>query len=379
MKWPSGFSSAGIGCGIKSDGSLDLGLLSADGPVAWAGTFTQNGAAAAPVHWSRSLLGGPVRAVIVNSGNANACTGAAGETAVRDAAAAAGAALGCPPDQVLVASTGPIGVRLPIERITSAADRLVAGLSPAIDDFATAILTTDTGMKTAVHDEGQASFVGVAKGAAMCAPNMATMLAFVATDADVEPERLQSVLSGAVVKSFNRISIDGCESTNDSVFLFASGRGPSLPDDRLEEAVGSVCAALAYQIARDAEGGGRLMRIQVSGAVDEATAASLGRAVADSVLWRCAVHGADPNWGRILSALGTVDRMLDISNVTVSIGSELVFDRGEPAPSLRNAQKEMSVDELTIECRVGSGSGRAEILSSDTSPEYVLLNAEGTS
>jgi glutamate N-acetyltransferase/amino-acid N-acetyltransferase len=187
------------------------------------------------------------------------------------------------------------------------------------------------------------------------------------------------VLGNAVEGSFNRISIDGCESTNDSVFLLASGRAPRPSDEELEAAIGSVCRSLAYQIARDAEGGHRLMRIEVAGTSDDSTAAALGRAVADSVLWRCAAHGGDPNWGRILSALGTVDREMDLGRITVSIGTEVVFDRGEPAASLSGAAEQMKGDEFTITCKVGSGSGRAEVLTADTSPEYVLLNAEGTS
>lgn len=379
MKWPSGIRSSGLGCGIKTDGASDLGLLASSGPVVWAGTFTKNAAAAAPVIWSRERLGGTVRAIVCNSGNANACTGAAGADAVRATAAAVAESLGCTPDEVLVASTGPIGVALPVEKILSSVPRLTDGLSEDVESFARSIMTTDTSMKIATASAGDAVVVGVAKGAAMCAPNMATMLAFIATDAAVGADELQGALGRAVDRSFNRVSIDGCESTNDSVFVVASGAAGSVSPENLARALEEVCGALAEQIALDAEGAAKLMRISVSGAADDSAAAAMGRAVADSVLWRCAVHGGDPNWGRILSALGSVERGLDLARVSVSIGAELVFDRGEPVADLGAAAKQMASDEIDISCSVGDGTGSAEVLSADTSPEYVLLNAEGTS
>lgn len=234
-------------------------------------------------------------------------------------------------------------------------------------------------VKSARVTAGRASVVGVAKGAAMCAPNMATMLAFLTTDAAVDGATLQGALSAAVDASFNRISIDGCESTNDSVFLLSSGAGVACETDALYTAVAQVCLSLAEQIARDAEGATRLMRVHVKGARDASTATSLGRAVADSVLWRCAVHGADPNWGRVLSALGSVDRDLRLDEVTVSIGREVVFAQGEPVADNASAAKVMVGDEVDVTCTVGSGPASAEVLSADTSPAYVLLNAEGSS
>ena len=379
MRWPAGIQSAGLSCGIKNDGSFDLGLLSSTGSVTWAGTFTKNAAAAAPVLWCRERLGNRVRAIVCNSGNANACTGKSGIDAVQATAEAVAQHLNCSAEEVLVASTGPIGVTLPLEKIVGNAGRLVEGLGADVDGFARSIMTTDTAIKTATAGAGGATIVGVAKGAAMCAPNMATMLAFIATDAAVDPDVLQDSLGAAVAGSFNRISIDGCESTNDSVFALASGAGGSVENEAFATGLAEVCSSLAEQIARDAEGAGKLMRIRVTGATDDATAAQLGRAVADSVLWRCAVHGGDPNWGRILSALGSVERGLDLQEVSVSIGAEPVFDRGEPVADLKSAAKQMAPDEIEISCSVGGGTGSAEVLSADTSPEYVLLNAEGTS
>lgn len=379
MRWPPGIRSSGLNCGIKSDGSFDLGLIASTEAVVWAGTFTKNAAAAAPVLWSRERLGRRVRAIVCNSGNANACTGTRGADAVNETAAAVAQRLGCTADEVLVASTGPIGVQLPLERILAGVDGLATGLGGDVDDFARSIMTTDTTLKVAGAGADGATVVGVAKGAAMCAPNMATMLAFIATDAAVDASNLQAALGPAVERSFNRISIDGCESTNDSVFALASGVAGEVDAGELARAIEEVCASLAEQIVRDAEGGSRLLRIRVDGAVDDSSAAALARGVADSVLWRCAVHGADPNWGRVLSALGSVDRDLRLEGVTLSVGSEVVFDRGEPSGDLSLAAKQMVGDELTVGCSVGQGAGSAVVLSADTSPEYVLLNAEGTS
>jgi glutamate N-acetyltransferase/amino-acid N-acetyltransferase len=376
--WPVGVRGAGAACGVKADGSADLGVLVADGPVSWAGTFTKNAAAAAPVRWCRARLGGRVRAIVVNSGNANACTGPAGDDAVTVTVDAAASALGCSPDEVLVASTGPIGVPLPVERIARALPTALADAQPDTASFANAILTTDTRPKITERRAGPARVVGVAKGAAMLAPNMATMLAFVATDAAVDDAFLQSALSHAVGRTFDRISVDACESTNDSVFLVATGRVPGVDDDAFAGAVEAACADLAEQMVRDAEGGSKLVRIRVEGAPSEEAAAALGRAVASSVLWRAALYGGDPNWGRVLAALGAAARSLDPRSVTLSIGDEVVFARGVPAGSLELAAKHMAGDDVWISCVVGRGPGRAQVLTSDLSADYVTLNAFGT-
>lgn len=377
MRWPNGMRSAGAACGIKA-GGLDLGLLAADEACSWAGTFTQNAAAAAPVVWSRKRLGRPARAVIVNSGNANACTGASGEHAVAAEAAAVAAALGCAEDQVLVASTGPIGVPLPVDLLVDGVGGAVASLTTETQPFAASILTTDTHEKVASSRAGSALVVGVAKGAAMLAPNMATMLAFLATDAAVDPGTLQKTIDVAVERSFNRISVDACESTNDSVFMFATGKAGEQDVEGLAEATTAVCSELALAMVRDAEGGSKLMRISVEGARDESTACALARSVASSALWKAAAFGSDPNWGRIVSALGSFDRSLDLRSMTVSIGDAIVFEGGEPARALGAARREMEADEITVLCRVGGGPGSAEFLTSDLTPDYVTLNAEGT-
>ena len=379
LRWPEGIVSGGGSAGIKAGGAPDLGIIVANEHVEWAGTFTKNAAAAAPVRWCRALLGSSVRAIVVNSGNANACTGAEGTAATETTATAAAGAVGCAPQEVLVASTGPIGVPLPVQRIVEAVPSVACSLGESPETFARAILTTDTHPKLAHAGARDSRIVGVGKGAAMLAPNMATMLAFVATDAAVPAPAMQDALERAVALSFDRISVDACESTNDSVFLLSTGRVTLDDEAEWNAALQSVCADLAEQMVRDAEGGTKLVRIRVDGADDEAAAVELGRAVAGSVLWRAALHGGDPNWGRVLAALGAADRSLDLASLAVSVGGVRVFDRGAPAGAFEDAAKEMQGDEIDVTCVVGGGSGGAEILTADLSPDYVMLNAYGTS
>jgi glutamate N-acetyltransferase/amino-acid N-acetyltransferase len=374
---PAGFRSAGVAAGIKPSGDLDLGVIVASSTASWAGTFTRNAAAAPCVRWCRAALGSDVQAIVVNSGNANACTGSPGAKAVEATAAAAAQAIGCEPHDVLIASTGTIGIPLPVDRITHALPSAIDALDDDVGSFAHSILTTDRATKISVRAAGDASVVGVAKGAAMLAPNMATMLAFITTDARGPEGGLQPLLDDAVRTSFDRISVDACESTNDSVFLVSSGH-VAVDSDILARAVSEVCRDLAEQMVRDAEGGSKLVRIQVTGGTTEDHAVALGRAIASSSLWRAAVNGADPNWGRALAAMGAVDRGLDPAAVTLAIGPETLFDSGEPCGSLDAARKAMAADEFTLSCVVGTGPGAAEILSTDLSADYVALNAGGT-
>ncbi|MGH2786309.1 MAG: bifunctional glutamate N-acetyltransferase/amino-acid acetyltransferase ArgJ [Actinomycetota bacterium] len=377
VRWPPGAASAGVASGIKPHG-FDLGVLRFDSPCVSAGTFTRNAAAAACVHWSRSLVGRPVRALVVNSGNANACTGRAGNRAVEATAQGAADLLDCTPQEILVASTGPIGIPLPIKTLLGALPGAFATASGSVGSFSEAILTTDSRPKVAFSDVGDTSVVGVAKGAAMVSPNMATMLAFVVTDAAIDPSEFQSCLRDVVEQTFNRISIDACESTNDSVFAFATGASGPVATPDLAKALRGVCWDLAEQIAQDAEGGTRLVRIRIGGAADDAAAATLGRAVAASALWRSAMHGSDPNWGRVVAALGTAGRSLDLDDIEIRLGDETVFARGEPIGSLAVAARQLAGSDVTVGCRVGNGDGSAELLSSDLSPDYVNLNSKGT-
>ena len=374
VRWPEGFRAGAASCGIRKSGRLDLGALVAERPVEWCGTFTRNAAAAPPVHWCRERLGNPVLGVIVNSGNANACTGGAGHRDVEKVMREAAGVFECAPEDFLVASTGPIGIPLPVDNITKTLPLVGERLGWETQDFAEAILTTDTVVKRASASAGEATVVGVAKGSAMLAPNMATMLAFIATDASLTPDS-QEGLEQAVDSTFNCISVDECESTNDSVFLLGNGRH-DVEGELLTAAVRRVCGSLAEQMVRDAEGATRLVRIHVRGAIDDAAAHALGKAVAASVLWRSAAHGADPNWGRVLSALGSADRSLDLGRVKISIGAETVF-AGEPVGSLEAASAEMTGDEFIVRCEVGNRTGSAEILSVDLTPDYVTMNAGG--
>lgn len=379
VTWPEGVTASGVAAGIKSSGAPDLGVLALEASSPWAGTFTRSGAAAAPVLWSRSLLGRPLRAIVVNSGNANACTGIAGETAVAATVGAAADELDCSPEEIAVASTGPIGPLLPVDKVVGALPRAIRERSRDVTPLAEAIMTTDTTRKVSVGEGDGFDVTGVGKGAAMLAPNMATMLAFVATDAAADAPVLQRVLSEAVRRSFNRISVDACQSTNDSVFLVASGAAGPVPEEDLLESVSSVCAHLAEQMVRDAEGGSRLVRIRVAGAPTEAFAEALAASVAASDLWRCAVHGGDPNWGRVVAALGAADPGLDLSGVTISLGPETVFAKGEPAGSLEAAAAAMTDGDLVVTCRVGDAPVEVEVLTADLSPDYVKLNAGGMS
>lgn len=375
MKWPAGFKSAAVGAGIKPDGVLDAALLVADHPVAWAGVFTQNAASAAPVRASRKLIGHPVRGIVVNSGNANACTGSQGEAATTATIQETARVLGCSQDEILIASTGPIGVQLPVQRLVDSLPALKETLRPELRPFASAILTTDTVIKTSSSVVGGCEVTGVAKGAAMLAPNMATMLAFIATDADVRAERLQEIVARVVGRTFNRICVDSCESTNDSVFVLTSG-AVEVEEGTFESALVSVCADLAEQMVSDAEGGSHVVRIRVEGAASEDVAAGLGRAVASSALWRAAMYGADPNWGRVLAALGT-DRSIDVGAVQLAIGGETLFARGGPVGDMAVAAVAMKEPSYEVVCRVGSGPGEAQVLTTDLSPEYVTLNSGG--
>jgi glutamate N-acetyltransferase/amino-acid N-acetyltransferase len=373
-----GLTSTGVAAGIKPSGDLDLGLLVADHPVTWAGAFTRNAAAAECVNWNRAALGHRMRALVVNSGNANACTGTAGRQTVEATAAAAAKQIGCGVDEVLVCSTGPIGVPLDARLIEKALPAAVGSLDGMVADFSHSILTTDTFPKVSTAARGGASVTGVAKGAAMIAPNMATMLAFIGTDADVPAESLQAAVDWAVDRSFNRLCLDGCESTNDSVLVLATGTGPEPDPEELRAVLHDVCSQLALKMARDAEGATKLVRVRIEGASTDDHAAELGRAVARSDLWRTAAHGADPNWGRVLAAMGALDRQLDVDSTSVAIGDEVMFAKGEPTGLLAAAAAAMSGDEFTVSVVLDQGDATAEILTADLSEEYVTLNAEVT-
>ena len=372
-----GFIAAAAGAGIKSSGALDLAIIIAESePVPAAGVFTRNRAAAAPVTLSRRRLAqGRARAVVLNSGSANAGTGADG---VADAELITGRVAELvrdDPDHILMCSTGPIGSRLPVELVLNALPDLVRSAGTGGDPAASeAILTTDSRAKTIVV-EGEGYVVGgMAKGSGMLRPDMATMLCVLTSDAAVDSAVLGNILSEAVPPTFNSLNVDGCESTNDTVFLLASGRGAAPATDEFGKAVESACRQLAYDMAADAEGASRVVQLRLTGASDDQAARHYGRAIADSALVRSSFYGGDPNWGRILAALGSCQ--VDPAAVSISYQGILVADQGCAHPFDDQKLAKLLTGDFVIEISVGDGSGGAEIVTTDLTPEYVRFNGE---
>ncbi|MGH8923881.1 MAG: bifunctional glutamate N-acetyltransferase/amino-acid acetyltransferase ArgJ [Acidimicrobiia bacterium] len=372
---PEGFRAAGVNAGIKAAGSLDLAVVFAeDGSVPAAGLFTQNRAAAAPVLMSRQRLArGRARAILLNSGCANAATGDRGWKAAETTTAALAAALGSPPEEVLAMSTGPIGSFLDIDSVVSAVPALVQTASKEGGaEAAEAILTTDSRAKTVVVNGEGFTVGGMAKGAGMLRPDMATMLCVLTTDAVIEAETLQRILVDAATTTFNSLNVDGCESTNDSVVFLASGRAGRVAPSDLGEAVAKACSALAIDMAADAEGATKTVRILVGGAEDDLAARQVGRAISDSSLVRASFYGADPNWGRILAAVGTCP--VDIASVSISYQSVPVFESGEPVVDFK--LDGLLAGDFAVQVDLGTGTGRAEVVTTDLTPEYVQFNGE---
>lgn len=377
-----GFRAAGVAAGIKKSGGLDLALIVSDAAAWVAGTFTTNRAAAAPVRVSRSRIArGTARGVVVNSGCANACTGKRGyQDAVAMAKEAARAA-GVEAEEMLVCSTGKIGVFLPMEAVRAGIAAAASSLSYDDEEAAAAIMTTDSRPKRAAirHDRGW-TVGGIAKGAGMIAPNMATMLAFITIDAVVAPTQLQEILSEVVGHTFNSITVDGDTSTNDTVLAFANGASGVTPDaGELSSAIERVCGSLAEQIVADGEGATKFVRVRVNGAAREEEARRAARAVAESLLVKTALYGGDPSWGRIVAALGYSNVEADLDRITISIAGHELIRMGEPAAAELHRQARTALEgagQVTILCDLGAGPASAEILTTDLSPEYVRLNAE---
>jgi len=385
-----GFRVAACAAGIKKSGALDLALIVADQSAAAAGVFTTNKAQAAPVLVSREHLassGGRASAIIVNSGCANACTGPEGLAVARSSADFVASAVGCLAEQVLVASTGVIGVQLDIDRIRKGAALAAKSLSTqAHHDAALAIMTTDREPKEAAIEittpAGAFRIGGIAKGAGMIEPHMATMLAFITTDAGVEPAMLRRALTDAVEVTFNAITVDGDTSTNDTVFLLASGASGVAVDDSLFGALVAglieVCGTLARAIVRGGEGATKLVSITASGATTPADAKRAAQVIANSLLVKTAIHGADPNWGRLVAAAGRAGVAFDIERAEVRVGSIVLFSDGVPyddrAPE---AAAYLAGSEIEIEVNLGSGgTGAATVWTCDLSAEYVKINGE---
>ena len=374
---PRGFRAAGLAAGIKASGNPDLALVVNDGPLdVAAGVFTVNRLQAAPVLWSeQAVKDGSLRAVVLNSGGANACTGPEGFTDTHRTAEHVAALLGTGAGEVAVCSTGLIGERLPMERLLAGCDVLVPALSDAGGaDAARAIMTTDTLPKTAsVAGEGFA-VGGMAKGAGMLAPALATMLVVVTTDAVVDAATAERVLRAATRVSFDRIDSDGCMSTNDTVLLLASGASGVDPgEEALREAVTACCLDLAAQLIGDAEGASKDIAITVQSAATEDDAVEVARAIARSNLLKCAIHGEDPNWGRVLSAIGTTSAAFEPSGVDVAMNGTWVCRGGGIGDDRSGVSLAGRRVEITVE--LGAGGASATVLTNDLTADYVHENS----
>ncbi len=373
----SGFRAAGVTAGLKDSGSPDLALVVNDGPsAAAAGVFTGNRVKAAPVLWSqRVVAGGRVEAVVLNSGGANACTGAPGFQDAHATAEAVAAALGTGAGRVAVCSTGLIGVRLPMDRVLGGVATAVGCLTPdGGAQAAEAIRTTDTTAKTAVSRGDGWLVGGMAKGAAMLAPALATMLAVVTTDVVADSATLDAVLREATRSSFDRVDTDGCMSTNDTVLLLASGASGIEPPVRdLQTAVTAVCASLARQMVADAEGASKEIAVEVVGAVDETDALEVARAVGRSNLLKCALHGEDPNWGRVLAAAGTTMAAFEPDALDVAINGVQLCRAG--APGEDRALVDLTGREIRIVVDLHAGQATATVWTSDLTAAYVHENS----
>ncbi|MEV7379418.1 bifunctional glutamate N-acetyltransferase/amino-acid acetyltransferase ArgJ [Streptomyces lydicus] len=385
-----GFTAAGIAAGIKENGNPDLALVVNTGPrLAAAGVFTSNRVKAAPVLWSEQVLkGGQLSAVVLNSGGANACTGPQGFQDTHATAEKVAASLntagydetgGHDAGTVAVCSTGLIGLLLPMDKVLPGVDKAVAQLSPhGGEKAAIAIKTTDSVHKTAQVTVGEAgggwTVGGMAKGAGMLAPGLATMLVVLTTDADLPAEDLDAALRSATRTTFDRVDSDGCMSTNDTVLLLASGASGVVPEkDAFTEAVRTVCDDLARQLIGDAEGASKEIRIEVINAANEDDAVEVGRSIAGNNLLKCAVHGEDPNWGRVLSAIGTTSAAFEPDRLNVAINDVWVCKNGSFGEDRELV--DMRYREVRITADLAAGDASAVIWSNDLTADYVHENS----
>ena len=385
VTFAQGFSAAGVEAGISATpGKKDVALVVNEGPLtAAAGVFTTNRFCAAPVQWSRKAVAdGSRKAVILNSGGANACTGKAGYAQSVATAHEVAGLLGTEDGEVAVCSTGLIGELLPLDKVLDGAARAFAALEPTMaagEDASHAIMTTDTKPKTVTRMGSNGFRVGgMVKGSGMIAPQLATMLCVITTDAVVSAGQLQAALGAAVDTSFNRIDVDGCMSTNDTVLLLASGASGIEPDpDEFNDLIANCCASLARQIIGDGEGASHDIRITVAGATSEDAALACGRAIAASNLLKCAISGNDPNWGRIVSSLGTVPADVapyDPDEVTVDVNGVRICDGGKPGHD--RSEVDMTPRQIDIDVDLHAGTSAATVWTDDLTHEYVHINAD---
>jgi glutamate N-acetyltransferase/amino-acid N-acetyltransferase len=375
MRFPQDWYGGSTAAGLKPSGRPDLALLVSARPAAWAFAGTLNRAAAPSVQRGRALYAqaAPLRALVVNSGIANCATGPQGVEADRRMAELAASRLQISPEEVLTASTGVIGVPLPLERIEEALPRIELG--EEVEQFVEGILTTDTRLKLAEAQIGPARLVGFCKGSGMIAPHMATMLAYLVTDAAIPQAELRRGFSKILEESFNQVSVDTDTSTNDMAVLLANGAAGPVEPSQFWQGVRQVAISLARQLARDGEGATKLLTVRVRGARSAEEARRAALAVASSPLWKSAAYGRDPNWGRILMALGKSGAEFDLFKVTISLQGHLLY-AGAPLPFAREeVSRSMEAEEVVVEVDLREGEGSGEAWGCDLSEEYVRINA----
>jgi glutamate N-acetyltransferase/amino-acid N-acetyltransferase len=376
MKLPQGFRSASIAVGLKSNGGLDLTVIENQGPhFNSAAVFTSNKVVAAPVIWSRQVAkGGIVRAAVLNSGGANACTGPQGFADTHKTAEHVGQLLNVSSGEVIVCSTGLIGELLPMDKIIAGVDSIVPALNnDGLQTSAQAIMTTDSVPKIATATLNGAEFAGIAKGAGMLAPALATMLSVVMTDAVVS-ENVQEIFQRATDRTYNRIDSDGCTSTNDTVLFMSSGAsGVSISDSELESLLMKVCGSLAEQLIADAEGSTKSVAITVVNAATEDDAVAVGRACARNNLLKAAIFGGDPNWGRVLAAVGTADAQMDPLTIDVKLNGVQVCTNSAPDSDKTTVNFKARLVEIEIDLKVGTST--ATIMTNDLTHDYVHENS----
>ena len=376
MKLPQGFRSASVAAGLKSTGALDLTIIENQGPnFTAAAVFTTNKVVAAPVTWSRQVAkGGIVRAVVLNSGGANACTGPQGFADTHKTAEHVGQSLNVSSGEVIVCSTGLIGELLPMPKIIAGIESIVPVLSnDGLQTSAQAIMTTDSVPKIATANFNGAEFAGIAKGAGMLAPALATMLSVIMTDAVVS-ENAQEIFQRATDRTYNRIDSDGCTSTNDTVLFMSSGAsGVTITDHELEEMLMQVCGSLSAQLIADAEGSTKSVAIKVVNAASEKDAVEVGRACARNNLLKAAIFGGDPNWGRVLAAVGTADAQMDPLAIDVKLNGVQVCTNSAPDGDKTTVKFDARLVEIDIDLKVGTST--ATIMTNDLTHDYVHENS----
>jgi glutamate N-acetyltransferase/amino-acid N-acetyltransferase len=375
--FPKGFRGAGIAAGLKSSGSKDLALIVNDGPEKFGtAVFTTNQIVAAPVTWTTQVVrDNEVSAVLLNSGGANACTGPEGFADTHKSAEEVAAKLQLSAGDVAICSTGLIGVRLPMAKLLSGIDSAVKSLnSSSLADAAESIMTTDSVAKIAHLSRNGFEVAGIAKGAGMLAPALATMLSVVMTDAKVDKRLADQLFAEVCEATFNRIDSDGCTSTNDTVLFMASGASGVEPSqEELRTALFEICESLAYQLISDAEGHSKVVAIKVVNAKSERDAVEIGRACARNNLLKCALHGEDPNWGRILAAIGTTKAVLDPANIDATLNGVMVCRSSSPGDSRELVNMKAERIDILIDLHLGSAS--ATIYTNDLTAEYVHENS----